>query len=751
VLAVGCGHNARYYTDAGNTLYGQKKYEDASINYRKALQKDPAAGDAYLGLGRSLLAQKGKTGDAYAALTQAVQVAPQNFEAKEALANLALAAYISDPRHPKNLYDQLTKLAGQFTAHDARSYQGLRLRGYLALSDRHSADAIGYFRQALQAKPGDIEVSLILAQTLFPDPATVAEGEKIVLDTISRHKDAGAAYDVMINRYLATKRPEQAEGLLKAKVEANPHEAVYILQLAELYRRSGKMAEMKATLAPLLSDSKNFPKGQLQLGDYYSQIGDRDQALKYFQQGAESASGPDQLVYQKRTIGLLSNLRQFDQAMAATEAALKNHPKDSDLHLARGVVLLEMKKVDPAIQELEELAKDQKDDPVLKYELGRAKQAKGEAKEAAALWQEAAKLRPTYLEPKMALASSALQQRNYDEALRETDQILTNSPRDFRARILRSSALQGLNRPAEAEVVLTGLQKEYPENREVEIELAFLSLRERKLPDAEKMFRAQYTAGQDNLRPMTGLVESLVKQNRSDEAIRVLQADLTKAPGRAPVQFLLAEVYANAGRPESAVPVLEQIITAHPDSIQAIMALGQLQQNMGKLDVAIATFQKARAAAPKSPQPVILQAQAEGLAGKYDLAKQDYQAALQIDPSNVLALNNLAYLDADTGANLDEAMRLITSASQKMPKQPNLSDTLGYVYLKQKKYDNAVRVFETLAQQYPSNPTYLFHHGLALLESGSKTMAKKQLEAALAAKPAPALANKIKEALGRVG
>jgi tetratricopeptide (TPR) repeat protein len=265
------------------------------------------------------------------------------------------------------------------------------------------------------------------------------------------------------------------------------------------------------------------------------------------------------------------------------------------------------------------------------------------------------------------------------------------------------------------------------------------------------MFRAQYTPGDDNIRPLTGLVESLVSAKRSDEAIRLLQADLAKAPGRAPVQYILAEVYASAGRPESAIPVLEQITAAHPESVQAMLALGQLRQNTGKLDAAIADFQKARAAAPNNAQAVILQAQAEGMAGKFDQAKQDYQAALKIDPSNILALNNLAYLDADTGANLDEAMRLITTASQKVPKQPNLTDTLGYVYLKQKKFDNAVRVFETLAQQYPTNPTYLFHHGLALLESGSKTMAKKELEAALAAKPNAALATKIKEALSRAG
>src|SRR5581483_11597526 len=270
VFSAGCGKSPRQYLDAGNRFLQAHKYDDASINFRNALQKDPQLADAYFGLGKVFL-QQGKATQAYTALSRAVDLAPQNWEAKRALANLALAGYLSDRRRPKNLYDELNKLAGQFLAHDANSYDGLRLRGYIELNDNQRDPAIRDFQKTLQVKPSDPEITVVLAQILFQEANTAGEGEKLLLDLIQKRKDAGAAYDVLYRYYASSKRPAEAENILKAKVAANPTQAGYLLELAEYYRRAGKTAEMTSTLAVLLNDSKIFPKGRLLAGDFYIQ------------------------------------------------------------------------------------------------------------------------------------------------------------------------------------------------------------------------------------------------------------------------------------------------------------------------------------------------------------------------------------------------------------------------------------------------------------------------------------------------
>ena len=55
---------------------------------------------------------------------------------------------------------------------------------------------------------------------------------------------------------------------------------------------------------------------------------------------------------------------------------------------------------------------------------------------------------------------------------------------------------------------------------------------------------------------------------------------------------------------------------------------------------------------------------------------------MKLDPNLAIAKNNLAYLMADTGTNLDRALDLAQEAKAQMPDNGNVADTLGYVLLK---------------------------------------------------------------------
>jgi Flp pilus assembly protein TadD len=281
------------------------------------------------------------------------------------------------------------------------------------------------------------------------------------------------------------------------------------------------------------------------------------------------------------------------------------------------------------------------------------------------------------------------------------------------------------------------------------VEMGFLDLHEKRFAEAERVFRKRYQPGQENLRAMVGLIESLALQKRGPEALRILEAELAKLPNRPQVQLMLAEGYGSSGASEKAMQVLEQLLAAHPEMTVAYLRLGDLQVRKGDVEHGIATLNKARDLAPKSIEPLLRIGNAQLLAQRSDEAMQSYRAALKLDGGNLEALNNLAFLTADTGGNLEEALKLATEASQKAPKQPNIADTTGYVYLKMRKTETALQVFRNLARQYPANPTFRYHYGIALLEAGDKNRAKVELQAALADKPADVLAAKIKQALGR--
>ena len=63
-------------------------------------------------------------------------------------------------------------------------------------------------------------------------------------------------------------------------------------------------------------------------------------------------------------------------------------------------------------------------------------------------------------------------------------------------------------------------------------------------------------------------------------------------------------------------------------------------------------------------------------------AQKIYEKIVAATPTAAVAANNLAWLYAENGGNLDVAMQLAQSASQQLPKVPQVTDTLGWVYLK---------------------------------------------------------------------
>jgi len=68
-----------------------------------------------------------------------------------------------------------------------------------------------------------------------------------------------------------------------------------------------------------------------------------------------------------------------------------------------------------------------------------------------------------------------------------------------------------------------------------------------------------------------------------------------------------------------------------------------------------------------------------------------------------------------------------------MPNQPEVADTLGWIYYRQGAHQLAIRHFEQAARQQPASPVYRFHLGLARLKAGDTAGARDALKQAVEA------------------
>jgi tetratricopeptide (TPR) repeat protein len=112
-----------------------------------------------------------------------------------------------------------------------------------------------------------------------------------------------------------------------------------------------------------------------------------------------------------------------------------------------------------------------------------------------------------------------------------------------------------------------------------------------------------------------------------------------------------------------------------------------------------------------------------------------YERILAIDPRAVVAANNLAYMHAEAGTNLDVALGLAQTAKAGRPNDPDVSDTLGWIYYKRNLANLAIPPLEESLRANPSNALYQYHLGLAYLKEGRKDSAREALEKALKLQP----------------
>ncbi|HYL35968.1 MAG TPA: tetratricopeptide repeat protein [Bryobacteraceae bacterium] len=747
---TGCIRTPQYYVKEGNKFFAKGKYVDASLNYRKAIQKDTKNGEAYYRLGLAAIEQK-DSNEAVAALSRALELQPDNQDARTKIADIYLNTYLLDSSRPKALYTRLTTLAEEFLAKNAQSFAGLRLKGYLALTDRKSRDAAEYFKRAYEVQSTDEGVASSWVQALFLD-GRFQEGETLALKLIKDHSNFGGVYDRLAERYTSTGRFADAESILRMKIANNPRNGLYAFQLAAYYVHEHRGADAEAVLKRLLDDPKTFPNARLQVGDFYYELRDWQRSIGYYEDGLRSDS-KQALAYQERITDALLAQGKRAEAAQMVDTILKSNPNNVDARRVHATLLASgasSQDVTTAISEFQSLIKSNPGNANLFYRLGNIYLRTGDLNAARSNFEEALKARADFLLPRYPLAEISLQQQRPQAAVRYAAGILAVRPNDPQAMLLHASGLMDGGDNASARQELTALLKQVPQDVDAQVQLGLLDIKDGKLKEAADLFQRLRQTYKDDSRPAAGLAETYIAQNRVDEAFQVLNSAGAGSSTSPVIRLELAKVAMRAHKYDVAVREYRELAAQNPKSLDLSLSLAEAYQLGGDLQSAVAAFQEAVKLAPNDPVPLMFLGDALWKANRIEEAQLNYRHALQLQPDNPSALNNLAFLLAETSNNLDEALRLAQRAVQKAPQDPSLKDTLGWVYLKQNGTDSALQIFANLVRQYPNEPLFRYHLGVALFKHGEKAKARTELTMALSKGPQRADEQKIRELIAKM-
>jgi tetratricopeptide (TPR) repeat protein len=754
VLAVaicpGCGWtpfgSKEGYLRRGNKFAQQEKYEDALLQFQKALQKDGNYGEAYLRYGQ-LLVRMNRTAEAFQPLTRAVQFLPASDEAKIELGRMAIAGLLGDPRHPQIYYQAAGSMAAALLAKNRNSFEALRIEGYLALADSRAKDTIEYFRKALQANPNAPDVVTMLVQTLVRE-GQGPEAESLARNALPSLKKYGPLYDSLYAYYISTNRPADAEQLLKSKNANNPKQASFVIQLAGHYWRQRNKAEMEAVLQQLLARSTEFSDAPLLVGDFYRSIGDIEGAVSVYQQG-ELSGREHKTDCMQRIASIRMEQGRIQEAAEILDTILKADSGNVEALITRADLRMATSQPDEmrkALAEFSALVQKAPGNLTARYSLARAYRQMGQEAEARSALQEILHSDPNHIPALRELADIAIRSQKPDEALRWADILLRVDPNDPQARLVRTAAWALSGRWGEVRAELRRLTAENPSLPEAWLQTATLDLEEKKYGDAEAIFKRLYQPGDRDIRALRGLATLALRQNQPQKALALVEQD-AKRFNRLDLRVLLASIAVQAGNLDLALATAVRVAADFPQNPDHLIFVGQLYLRKGQLDLALASFAQAQKIAPGNSLADAHLADALAQAGRYTEAIAAARQGLKNNPDDASQLNNLAWYLASADTSLDEAATLAQRAVQNDPSNAGFGDTLGVVYLKSKKLDSAARCFQESILREPGNPTYRKHLAMVWIALGNRGNARTELETALRSNPNADEAGEIRKLL----
>jgi Flp pilus assembly protein TadD len=244
-------------------------------------------------------------------------------------------------------------------------------------------------------------------------------------------------------------------------------------------------------------------------------------------------------------------------------------------------------------------------------------------------------------------------------------------------------------------------------------------------------------------------------RNEVDRALGSLRAEVSKRPERLDLRLVHGSMASRAGRREEAAAEFKLLLTKFDQNSKALadinLRLGNLYFRTGDIAQSLPYFEKAKQLQPADSMILHSLGVAYDSLGRKKEAAALYEACLKIDGQNPVVMNNLAYYISQNGGDLDQALTFAQRARQSSPNELAYSDTVAFIYLKKNLVENALEILENLVSKSPKDPVFRAHLGEALLKKGETARGRKELQAALSAKPAPAEAARIKELLGKHG
>lgn len=761
VLSLACEASLDDRLTEIRALQDAGQFRESIEPLRAILQESPDNAQANHLLGLALF-QTGEPSVAVYPLEKAAK-APET----AVPAGLLLAsAYLSTES-----FENAVRAADGVLAIDPSRPQAVYARGHANLGAGKRQEALADADRLIELTPDDYQALLLRAAVLWDmkrfdeaekayvalkesaatkDPTTAAKGW-LALATFYRNREqterASQEFAAILERYPTngtalsyatqfydeTKRPELGTAVWRNAVKEAPENAAFRFALAQRLAEQGQTDEAEKVL---LETTELFgtPEAWLRLAEFRAEQGRHAEAVELMEKAVALAgdAAENEGVYVKYAQMLAD---AGDLARAKEIVAKIQEPSYRDL--LEGRILLAEGNPKEALARLDAGVRRWPNNAGARYLAGRAAMELGDFERAASEFREAYRSGPEETEASLALASLELSRGDYQEAAEFASKFLstkgfTERPSAAEAYAVIARAATALDEFAIARDAAKKLGQMPGQKARATVELAAV---ERKAGGPKAAAAAIEKSGVDlsdpaNEAALRALVDDLVATSRSDDALRLVDAGIASHPEAAAFHDLRGRVLSNRGASDDAKQSFERALAIDPEFAPALSALATLAFQGKDAAKAIELADRAAKARPNDSSFAYQAAQFLLATGRSDEAAERLRAIVRLDPGNAAARNDLAWILADRGQELDLALSLAQQASALAP-SADVLDTLGWVQLQRKDAAAAAESFRRALELRPDAPSIRYRLGLALAAGGDNPGALRELQASL--------------------
>lgn len=544
------------------------------------------------------------------------------------------------------------------------------------------------FQKVLRQDPSNhkdivLELAGVYVQMNQPDKAI--EGAR---DYLAARPDDPKGLEVLGYAFLAKNLFAEAEQQFSRAVQRDPGRAEPKLGLASVYLAGKKQAQARAVLNEAVSQAPTDTRAYYMLAQLEASSGSSDKAVAFYRKIAEMNPNDRRAPYRS---GLLYvEKADFAKAEAVAADLQARFPSRPEGTLLKGIILYHQKKPAEAVIELQKSLRVQPTAGTYYY-LGLSHYNRNELEQAINALQKAADMAPAFSQARIVSAAIFLRQNRPDAAIAEIGKVMQVDENNALAYNILGSAYMAKNKYDEAIKELNTALTLDPGLVDAHLKKGYFNLSRGKSQEAEAELKTAVRIAPEVLNTRLVLASYYTRQKRYDKAAAVLSEGLKGTKEDAVLYNAMAAAYFAGRKPEQALSSLQKAKDLNPDYFAPYFNLATYYLVRGEQDKALEEYRSVLKRDPANAQALASIASAYELKGKESDALAYYRKAADTkNPAAYAALSNYHLRKKET----DKALAVLDEGIKADPKNLDLLELKGRVYLGAARYKEALAVFE---------------------------------------------------------